>query len=66
MDIFEIARELENLTYISDLHDPSRAEKDRLLFKMNAYRSDPQWDDFMMYLNAGKNDDERKFKRSHK
>ena len=66
MDIFEIARELENLTYISDLHDLSRAEKDRLLFKMNAYRSDPQWDDFMMYLKVGKNDDERKFKRCHK
>lgn len=55
MDIFEEAREIEDLYYISDLRYLSETEKDSLIKKMKEkYDDNPDFSDFVSYLKGGK------------
>lgn len=52
MDLFEEARKLAGLPYISDLHFLPEEAKQKLLFQMSIFRTDPEWDELVHYIKG--------------
>ena len=52
MDLFEEARKLAGLSYISDLHFLPEEAKQKLLFQMSIFRTDPEWDKLVRYIKG--------------